>query len=1055
MDKASEAKKLIADKGEFLGAVRLPNNAFSEAGVVTDIIAFKRDYSGKSTNNLPLEIEEYEGAYISKYFLDNPQNVLGELRVIKNRFGDLVVDVKDNGSYNPATLDLNKYFKTAENALNSGEMSKAEAEAIKASLDKQKIIKSDLYDRDYTLQQVKELEKWSNPELYVNDYERILPKLQNLENALKTIREAEADLNVSEGTLKLYRQRLKEAYKDLLKDLNTKTLKEASKSGKHSTRGFKVYKEIDNNAFEILSLETKEGLSDIFEKRVYTPYIAPTSATDLEDAVNITLNEWGYLNLNRIADLLKSDPQTIDKLLLEKEFLFIDGRGIKIERAEFLSGDVKTKLAEFRDERGILKFTNKDDEHSLLQQKAYEALKKVIPANKNILDIDLSLGDVFVTEDIYKQWAKETLGVDIDLKYFKESGWIIGNTREILEKNKDFLIAVDKDILEIQNLKSPIPESENALEYLQDFFNNKATTISYTRETHYGDNLNLIAPIATRRLMQIKKQLQKSFSNFVLDNVKVAEAIEKNYNDLYTRIVPRTYDGSSLKMIGMNQNITLNPHQKNAIFRSIIEKAVGLFHEVGTGKTYTMIGSVMELKRLRLIKKGLIVVPSHLAAQLAAEARNLYPNAKILSIANISTKEKEKYLSYVKNNELDIVVASYETLTKIGNSKEALELYKEQEIKALAEKVSYLKEKLKQNPNKSTEKELIQAISSVNRQIEKHEQFMLVAEQSKSNVSNLSSLGFDFIAFDEAHYIKSLPIITTKRNVLGIPNGFSQRAMDAFLKIQQLLKEGGRVMFSTGTPITNYVADIYNILRYLKSDLLRENNIYDYDFFSAAFTEDIVTMEKKLNGEYKETIRQSSFKNLDGLKRLVSTFADYVTKDDMKKYALEKGLKSPEPEANRQQHVIKKTQAHKEIDKIVADRYNKMKNKRFKEKGDDNALSILSYAAMADLDPRLVDKNFIIDKNETTKIKESANAIFENYKKWNHEQGTQLVFCDRGIPKKKGRTEAKIKKDIQRVENLLIVADEKGNFEKAELYQSQIDILKEELANLEVNFDMY
>ena len=674
-----------------------------------------------------------------------------------------------------------------------------------------------------------------------------------------------------------------------------------------------------------------------------------------------------------------------------------------------------------------------DDETIAHYQKiAYEDLKNVIPDDIEVPHIEIPLGANWLDKNITDSFLSEIVGLDyLNTNYIHGAGWKV-NFDGL--KDRDFMIATGKDFKANTGV-----EYINGIDYIEDMLNNKTLVVQKTIKGDKDKTIIYRDPIATQSLESLKKQLKREFKQYILDNDSFSEIAQKQYNDTFNREVARKYDGSHLKLHGANSDIELRKHQKNAVFRFFQELSSLLAHDVGTGKSYTMIASAIEGKRLKVHNKPMIVLPNHVAPQIAAEARRLYPNANIKLIQAVSRKDKNRALASLKNNSHDIIITTYTAFTNMNVAPSAFKDYVQKEVKFLKQ----IQKKLKEDGNASKRE-----VNSIENRIEKAEEratnYAKSVANDKQNVF-FEDLGIDTLMFDEAHYLKNLPIFTAQRNVRGIGQADSQRAIDAFIKISQMRDlPNNRVLFATGTPITNFISDIFTMQRFLGSKDLEAKGIDVFDEWCKMFAGASSEFEMKATGEYKLTSRLRGFSNLPELKAMYYKFADLVTKEDMQKAILEEGGKIIEPKVRRIPVVLKRNQAQIDFMESVKKRAKVLQEnpQAAMEKGGDNMLKIISDSNKASIDMRLIDSSYTRDENG--KISAAANNILEVYNDFNEHKGTQLVFLDTSVPKKpiKPETLEKWQKELERLDS--VIQNQSHN-----LSDNQLEKLRDKASDLE------
>ncbi|EAJ5118354.1 DUF3519 domain-containing protein [Campylobacter upsaliensis] len=1053
-------RKVMAKDAVFLGAVRLANNVFKDASVTTDIIAFRKkapDEMDKEFNTSWVESVEYEGAYLNKYFLENPQNVIGKMEVVKNQFGGKTIAVKPNG-FDIENLNLSNYikndklFKRVEGYIDNKLLSKAvqrieekekgvsffgsarsgelrfdkESDKFLVLDDQQNTHDFNIYER---ISEAKPNWQESSINNRVEALKEMMPQIEKLKKALFDLKEAELNPNSSDEKIEILRRILNKAYDEL----HGKNGSFRNARGKISQK-WELYDILDDTSFELFALEKKAIVeergdkkivvgsekSEIFHKRLVKPYEAPTSANNINEALQISKAEYGKIDLVRMSELLSKDMSEVENELLEQKRIYKDHLGGNVEKDEFLSGNVREKIARFYDENGSLNLSS-DEKIRAFQMQSLEDLKAIVPDDIELPFINIPLGATWLDKEILREFfAKELEIGEVNFKRAGNRWYLLGKFNGSLE------ITTSEDYLRDTGIKAI-----NAVDYILKMMNNESLEVKTSKTKADGSIKHYKDPIATQKLQDLKIKLEKQLKNFIMDNEEYAEQTKRVYNDVFNSEVIRKYDGSHIRLMETNEDISLRSHQNNAVYRFLQKSNTLLAHDVGTGKTYTMIASAMLSKQLGLAKKSLIVTPNNVSPQMAREARELFPNARIKLIQGVSTKEKNRLMADVKNNEYDLIIVSYDTFKVMNANPKLYADYLNEELIQLRCAIEAL-----ENSDEGDERIMKQLAKRLESEEAKLEHYLEQVANGSQNVF-FEDLGIDNLIFDEAHYLKKLPIFTKQGNVRGIQRGKSQRALDAYIKIKHHQSLNKKVMFATGTPITNFVSDIYVMQKFLGRKALEDSNISEFDDWSAMFAGSQTQFELKASGNYEATTRLRNFANLPELKKMYYEFTDVVTKDDVKKQIMESTGEQIEPTPVYEEVIIKQSEAQKAFYEEIKERAVNLKGKKI-EKGGDNHLKILSDANKASLDMRLIYPH--LERDANGKVIQAAEKIVENYHLWDADKGTQLVFLDKSTPKK-SITSAKRAK----LENKLSAIKEK--LEKYE--NDDINLSEEALEKLE------
>ena len=1038
MDKMSSAKMQIAKNAEFLGGVRLPNDTFKDAKVTTDILVFRKlraDEVGTADTSWTKLSDFENGLKVSSYFKEQkPQNVLGELITQKGQFGDSV-GVKSTG-FDLENLDLSKFIKESKEAFHTEKMHLASTQLAEPQKTGNFYKENgEIFQNGQKVDLKERLQEYgidwadSTFEKRIGDFKAQFDNIQELKNTLLDLQKLELVEDFETPKMKALRAKLNAEFNKLVgKDGSLYDKRGNAKAE------FSVFSIIDDTSFEIFALQDAKGgaKADIFTKRINYPYKRPMSADSLDEAMQISRNEYGKYDIGRMSDLLNKSKDEVQNELLANKFLYIDSSGKNVPKDEFLSGDVKTKLERFYDENGFLKFSD-DENVAKWQRQAFDDLKAVIPKDVELPLINIPLGATFLDKRILNEFLKDELGLRVDkLDYNKEFGWEFksyGYEKPIDE----FIIATSDDFATNTGIRQI-----NALSYLDDMLNNKTLQVKRSVKQQDGSTKIFRDPIATQQLERMSRAIEQRFMDFIQTHAEFAPLALRQYNDTFNRWVARKYDGSHLEFIGKNRDINPRPHQKNGVYRILSEAKTLLAHAVGTGKTYTMGLSAVEAKRLGIVSKPMIATPNNVAPQLAKELRKLYPNARIKLVQGVSKKTKNLQLAELKKNDYDIIVCSMTAFESMNVSPSAYKMYYDTEMQHLLK----LEKELLNDPTAS--KKQIDGIAKRIENLDKKINDYLERVQKDGQSVFFDDIGVDMLLADEAHYFKSLPIITKQYNVRGIGSANSNRAIDAYIKIHS--KPEMKVVFATGTPITNYISDIYVLQRFLGAERLRAQNMEHFDEWSKMHARTSSEFELKSTGEYKLTTRLRDFTNLPELQMAYLEFADIVSKDDMLADLLARGLKPAEPPIKYENTLIERSQAQSDFMKDIVRRSEELAKNSKPEKGGDNHLKIISDTNKASLDMRLINPSLLRDENG--KIAKCAENVLKVYKEFDEHKGTQLVFLDTSTPKskKKMKAETKAKKEKELAE-LQAKLDEPENYsnEQLEKMTQKAEKLSEEL----------
>ena len=975
MDKLNpNARKYVAERAELLGAVRLPNNAFKQTAgteAVADILFFRK--REERINDLSREEwlgtgKTAEGYEINNCFLAHPEMILGTLAEEHGLFGGIDTTVKPDGrdlkdALAEAILHLPQGF------YNNPETSPEQERETEVDYN----VKPFCYkaERGKLYQHVgDEMVEQTVPKTPKDAYQRIYGMIA-LREELHHILDIQI-AGCSDEVLTREQWTLNSRYDLFVKkygNLNSQTNSKLFKDDGDSALLF---------ACEDVDEQTKTVTkADVFYIRTIRPYVVPTSTDDPFEALQISKNERGKVDIAYIEELTgKSYDAVVSEL---GNAVFRDPEQVKAEdqysgfvtSEEYLSGQVVTKLERARSVAA---------EHPEYQ-KNVAALEAVQPEPLSASEIAVRLGATWVDKAYYKQFYCELVGVrwyqesDVSLFYNPhDSSWRIDQTPNVR-------YTTQMNQTEVYGTKRA-----PAYRLFIDAMNLKATTIYDTIEEDGREKrvLNQAETIAAR---EKQNKIKEAFAEWIFKDPERREELEATYNRLFNRTWLPSCDGSYLKFPEMNPAIELKPHQKNAVHRIITSPSSTLLHHVvGAGKTFTTIASIMKMRQLGLCKKAMVTVPNHLVQQWAGEWRKLYPNANIL----VATKEdlekdnRKKFVSKAALGDWDGIIIAQSSFAKIPVSKE-------RQIGKLQEEIASVEETIERQWEESgmprgAVKNLERIKKTKQAQLKK-----LMDTSSKDDVLKFEDLGVDYLFVDEAQNFKNLFLFSKMNNVAGISNAASQRASDLKLKCEYLQELHGSdrgVVFATGTPISNSMTEMYTMQTYLQPSVLRDLGITFFDGWAADFGETVTAMELSPSGQgYRARTRFAKFTNLPELLKLYRSFADVQTADMVKLNV---------PEAERHVINLKPSDTVIELAEEIADRADRIYGGGV-DSHIDNMLKVTSDGKKLALDPRCFVPTS--EDGEGSKLNACAQNIFEIWEETQDIKGTQIVFCDLSTPK--------------------------------------------------------
>ena len=973
MDKEnSSVRKYIAQRAELLGAIRLPNDTFkSSAGteVVSDILFLqKRDrLIDIEPDWVHLDTNE-NGIRMNSYFVQNPEMVLGEMKTVSGRFGQQV-------TCEPYT-DSNLADLLSDAIANiHGEISDYENDVATDELEEDMSIPADASVKNFSYSVV-------NDKLYFRENSRMIPVTVSAtaESRIKgLIIIRDCTRNLIELQADDYPGEDIKAAQELL---NAKYDNFTAKYGLINSRANKSAFSDDSSfalvsALEILGDEGQlERKADIFFKRTIMPHKPITQVDTASEALAVSIGEKACIDMEYMQSLTGKEENELFNDLKGVIFLnpLYEGNNENLSKYftadEYLSGNVREKLA-------IAQKSAKVDSRFNIN---VEALEKVQPEDLTASEISVRLGSTWLPVDIVQQFIYEFLNTpgyaksSIIVHYSKYTGeWSIDGKSYDRSNVKAYntygsaRINAYRIIEETLNLKDV-----RIFDYVEDIDGNRKAVLN-KKET---------------AIAQSKQELIKQgFQDWVWSDPERRERLCKLYNEKFNSIRPREYDGSHIVFSGMNPEITLREHQRNAVAHILYGGNTLLAHAVGAGKTFEMLAAAQESKRLGLCNKSLFVVPNHLTEQWASEYLQLYPSANILVATkkDFETKNRKRFCGRIATGDYDAVIIGHSQFEKIPMSIERQRASLEQQENEITNGIAELKRNRGEN---FSIKQLERAKKSIKQKIEK-----LNDQSRKDDVVTFEELGVDRIFVDESHYYKNLFLYTKMRNVGGIAQTEAQKSSDLFMKCRYLDEiTGGRgTVFATGTPISNSMVELYTIQRYLQYDTLLKNDLQHFDSWASTFGETVTAIELTPEGTgYRAKTRFAKFFNLPELMSMFKEVADIRTADM---------LELPVPKANFHNIAVKPSEIQKEMVAQLAERAENVRKGNV-DASVDNMLKITNDGRKLALDQRML--NDMLPDFEGSKI----NACVDNvYRIWNEnsdKKSAQLIFCDLSTPKNDG-----------------------------------------------------
>ena len=975
MDKLNaNARKYVAERAELLGAIRLPNTAFKQTAgteAVADILFFRK--REEKITDLSAETwlatgKTQEGYEINQYFIDHPEMVLGTLVEEQGLYGGIDTTVKQDGRELKDAL-AEAIQNLPQSFYQNPETSPAEEQTTEVDYNVKPLCYKAENGRLY-MRIGDEMVEQAIPKSPKDAYQRIQGMI-GLREELHHILDIQI-AGCSDEVLKKEQAKLNAQYDLFVRrygNLNSQT-------------NTKLFKDDGDSALlfscEDVDEETKAVTkSDIFSKRTIRPYVVPTSTDDPFEALQISKNERGKVDIAYIEELTGKDYDTVVSELGNSVFRdpeIVDENDKYsgfISAEEYLSGQVVSKLDLARSVAA---------EHPEYR-KNVDALEAVQPQKLTASEISVRLGATWIDKEYYKKFYCELLGVywylesDIELFYNPhDSSWRLDQKENV--RNSTYMRQ-----REVYGTKRA-----PAYRLFIDAMNLRATTIYDTIEED-GKEKRVVNHAETIAAREKQNKIKEEFINWIFKTPERREELEGTYNRLFNRTRLPSYDGSYLKFPEMNPAIELKPHQKNAVHRIITGNSSTLLHHVvGAGKTFTVVASIMKMRQLGLCKKAMVTCPNHLVQQWAGEWRRLYPNAKILvaSKEDLEKDNRKKFVSKVALGDWDGIIIAQSSFAKIPVSTE-------RQIRKLNEEIAAVQATIeKQWEENGMPRGAVKNLEKIKKgkqaQLKK-----LMDTSSKDDVLKFEDLGVDYLFVDEAHAYKNLFLFTKMNNVAGISNAASQRASDLKLKCEYLQELHGSdrgVVFATGTPISNSMTEMYTMQTYLQPSTLKDLGITFFDGWAADFGETVTSMELSPSGQgYRARTRFAKFTNLPELLKLYRAFADVQTADMVKLNV---------PEAERHVVNLKPSDTTIELAEEIAERADRIYGGGV-DSHIDNMLKVTSDGKKLALDPRCFVPT--CKDEEGSKLNACAQNIYEIWSDTSDIKGTQIVFCDLSTPK--------------------------------------------------------
>lgn len=969
MDKrTASARKYIAQRAELLGAIRLPNNAFKAAAgteVVSDILFLQ-----KRERMVDIEPEwvhlatNEDGIQMNSYFIDHPDMVLGEMKMVSGPFGP--------------TPTCEPYPEHPLEALLAEAVQNIHGEIT--AYDREE----ELEGEDHSIEADPAVRNFSytlvDGQIYYRENSRMNP-VEVSKTAESRIR-GMIDLRDCVRTLLEYQTEdyPDEEIKAQQAKLNTLYDAFTRKYGLINSRGNAIAFDQDSSYFLLCSLEILDEdrnlkrKADLFTKRTIRSHRPAEKVDTAVEALALSIGEKAHVDMEYMGKLTGKDEETLFSELTGVVFLnpdYAEGVNEKYLPAdEYLSGNVRQKWA-------VAQGKAKQDPQYQINA---DALAQVQPTDLTASEISVRLGATWLDTEYVRRFIFETLGTPRSVQWGMKVHYS-GITGEWRIEGKS------KDRGNVKAISTYGTKRINAYEIIEDTLNLKDVRIfDYVYDAD-GRKTAVLNKKETAIAQSKQELIKDAFAEWIWKDPDRREAICKTYNILFNSNRPREYDGSHISFSGMNPEITLRKHQVNAIAHILYGGNTLLAHVVGAGKTFEMVAAAMESKRLGLCQKSLFVVPNHLTEQWATEFLQLYPAANILVATrkDFETKNRKKFCGRIATGDYDAIIIGHSQFEKIPMSVDRQRAILEQQIDEIMMGISEAKREKAEN---FTIKQMEKTKKGLQAKIDK-----LNDQSRKDDVVTFEELGVDRIFIDESHYFKNLFLYTKMRNVGGIAQTEAQKSSDLFMKCRYLDEiTGGRgIVFATGTPISNSMVELYTIQRYLQMSALEEQGLQHFDSWAANYGETVTAIELSPEGTgYRAKTRFAKFYNLPELMSVFKNVADIQTADM---------LKLPVPEAHYHNIALKPSEYQKEIVASLAERAEKVRNREV-DSSVDNMLLITNDGRKLALDQRLVNPMLPSDPN--SKAAKCAENVFEIWRRTADQRSTQMIFCDLSTPKDVG-----------------------------------------------------
>lgn len=970
--KSEEVRRYINARCDFIGAVRLPDSTFKSAGTkaMADIIFLqKRDRILEQDAGWLHTTQTEDGLSLNSYFAEHPEMVCGTLKTVSGPYGPTLTC--EAFADKPLADVLKEVMSHLHAEFHFQDIELQESGAVEASIPAE----PDVRNFSFCIRNGK-------------FYYRENAIMREVSLGATSAARMRLLIELRDTTWELIQAQLEDMPDEVITELQAKLNRQYdhyhNKFGLINSRGASLDMRDDSGYFLLCSLENLDsegnfiGKSDMFSKRTIRAARPAERVETASEALALSVGERAGIDFGYMQQLTGKDKDTLVNDLqgvifadpLEKD---ASGEPRYYTADEYLSGDVRHKLQ-------VAKLAAQNNPAFAVN---VQALETVQPKDLEASEIAVRLGATWLAPELIKQFADEL----VDAPYY------VRDRVKVLYIPLTGVWNVTNKSYTGGNIKATVTygtQRANFYHILEESLNLRDVRIFDTKEDMQGNKIRVLNAAATQEAQMKQQQIEDAFKDWIWKDPTRRQMLVKEYNERFNSLRPREYDGSHILFHGMSPEITLRPHQKNAIAHILYGGNTLLAHVVGAGKTYEMVAAAMEKKRLGLCTKTLICVPNHLTEQLAGEALQLYPNANIL-VARRTDFEKanrKRFCAKIATGNYDIIVIGHSQFERIPLSQERQVEYLQSQIHDVINQVAQLKEERAEN---FTVKQMERMRKQLEKKLDK-----LNDQSRKDDVVTFEQLGVDSLMVDEAHAFKNLAVLSKMRNVAGISQTESQRASDLYMKCRYLDEITGSrgVVFATGTPISNSMAELFTMQRYLQRETLEQHGLSSFDAWASTFGETVTAVELAPEGTgYRTKTRFSKFYNLPELMSMFKQVADVQTADML-------NLPVPKLVGGKPINVaLPPSPQQKQMVADLADRAEEIRAGNV-DPTEDNMLKVTNDGRKLALDQRLIDPN--LPENPNDKVHACAENVYRIWNDTKEKRLTQLVFCDLSTPKPDG-----------------------------------------------------